>query len=209
MLLILVCVMGAQFYYPVGLVSVLFAAGCGPTAAWLSGRVARRNLVIAGLALNAVVSLVLGLPVIPLWLLGKTPVPGINQAARDTVGWPTYVNQVRALLEGLAPADRAQAQLVASNYGEAGALDRYGAGLPRVFSGQNGLYEQGRPTAPIVILVGGQLARARPWFGSCTVAGHLDDGQDVDNEEQGEPVAVCRAPIGGWDVVWPKFKHLD
>ena len=142
-LLILVCIMGTQFYYPVGLVSVLFAAGCGPTASWFASWPARRAWVSAGVALNATVSLVLGLPLIPVSALGKTPIPGINQAARDTVGWPTYVNQVRAVYDGLPAADRAQAKLVASNYGEAGALDRYGAGLPTVFSGQNGLYEQG------------------------------------------------------------------
>jgi hypothetical protein len=37
----------------------------------------------------------------------------------------------------------------------------------------------------------------------------LDNGVDVDNEEQGEPVAVCRRPIGGWHLVWPRFKHAD
>lgn len=161
------------------------------------------------MSLNAVVSLLLGLPVIPLSVLGRTPVPGINQTARDTVGWPVYVDQVRAVVAGLPAADRDQVQLVASNYGEAGALRRYGADLPTVFSGQNGLYSQGRPSAPVVVVVGGQVGRAQAWFASCTIAGRLDNGRDVDNEEQHEPIAICRSPIGGWDAVWPRFKHLD
>ena len=151
--------MGTQFYYPVGLVSVLYAVGCVPTAAWFTSQRVRRAWVTAGVALNAAVSLVLALPVIPLSALGKTPVPGINQTARDTVGWPTYVDQVRAVYDGLPTADKAQAQLVASNYGEAGALDRYGAGLPPVFSGQNGLYRARPP-----VRVGGD-SRRRP--GAC------------------------------------------
>ena len=208
-LLVLVFAMGAQFYYPIGLVSVLFAAGCVPAADWLSRSNARRGWVIAGVGLNALVSLVLALPLIPVSVVGKTPIPGINQAARDTVGWPTYVDQVRVVYDALSPTDKAQTQLVASNYGEAGALERYGAGLPRVFSGQNGLYEQGTPTAPMVIVIGGQLPGVTQWFASCQVKAHLDNGDDVDNEEQDEPIAVCRNPIGGWASVWPHFKHLD
>lgn len=208
-LLLLVFAMGAQFYYPVGLVAVLFAVGCRPTADWYRRSRARRGWLIAGLSLNAAVSLVLALPLIPVSVVGSTPIPGINQAARDTVGWPTYVAEVRSVYDGLLATDRARTQLVASNYGEAGALARYGAGLPPVFSGQNGLYSQGRPTTPIVIVVGGQVRRVTPWFGSCQVQGRLDNGHDVDNEEQDEPIAVCRNPLGGWPAVWPHFKHLD
>lgn len=208
-LLILVFVMGAQFYYPIGLVAVLYAAGCGPTVNWCQRSVVRRRLVQAGVGLNAVVSLLLALPLLPVSVVGRTPIPGINQAARDSIGWPRYVSQVRAVYDQLPAADRAQVQLVASNYGEAGALARYGAGLPAVFSGQNGLYSQGIPSASVVIVVGGQVPDVSRWFSSCTVPAHLDNGVDVDSEEQDEPIAVCRGPIGGWPAVWPHFKHLD
>ena len=60
-----------------------------------------------------------------------------------------------------------------------------------------------------MIVVGGQARSASSWFASCSVAGHLNNGRDVDNEEQGEPISVCRDPIGGWAAVWPRFKHLD
>ncbi len=38
-LLVLVFVMGAQFYYPFGLLAVMFAAGCVPSWRWVSARV--------------------------------------------------------------------------------------------------------------------------------------------------------------------------
>lgn len=162
-LLALVFAMGAQFYYPFGLLAVLYAAGCVPAAEWMSGW--RRNLVIA---------------------------------------------EVYATLP---PADRAYAVIIASNYGEAGAVDRYGHRylLPTVYSGQNQLYYQGRPpaSATVVVFVGGQLGDVRGRFQSCVTEARLDNGLDVDNEEQGESIAVCRAPIGGWTALWPALRHED
>jgi hypothetical protein len=79
-------------------------------------------------------------------VVGDSPVPGINQVARDSVGWPTYVRQIGSVYAALPIADRVHAVIVASNYGEAGAVDRYGSryALPRVYSGQNQLYYQAR-----------------------------------------------------------------
>ena len=209
-LLALVFVMGAQFYYPFGLLSVLFAVGCVPAEMWL-GR--WRWLVVAGISLNSAVSLILGLPLIPLSVLGSTPVPAVNQVAQDSVGWPTYVGQIHAVYARLPAADRRKAIVYASNYGEAGAVQRYGGSLhlPAVYSGQNQLYYEGRPpaSATVVVFVGGQFSGARGHFRSCVVAGHLANRVDVDNEEQGEPIAVCRSPVGGWAAAWPALRHED
>jgi len=213
-LLLLVFVMGAQTYYPFGLVAVLFAIGCVPTAEWVLRRAQWRRPVLAvAVGLNALVSVVIGLPVIPVSVLGDTPVPAINQVARDTVGWPTYVEQVADVHATLPAQDRAVAVIVTTNYGEAGAVARYGErfGLPPVYSGHNHLYYQAKPpeSATVVIIVGAQLQRAAPHFQSCVTRGRLDNGRDVDNEEQGQPIAVCRGPIGGWDAVWPALEHKD
>jgi 4-amino-4-deoxy-L-arabinose transferase-like glycosyltransferase len=211
-LLVLVFLMGSQLYYPLGLLAVVYAAGCVPAAAWMRTR-ARRGWVVAAVLVNALVSVVVALPLIPLTALGSTPVPDINQAAQDSVGWPVYVRQIAGVYRTLTPDERGQAIVFASNYGEAGAVDRYGGayGLPAVYSGQNQLYFQGRPpdSATIAVVVGGQLDDLRGWFASCAVHARLDNGVGVDNEEQGEPVAVCRGPVGGWATVWPHTKHAD
>ena len=168
MLLVLVFIMGAQFYYPFGLQVVLYAAGCVPAWPWLRRSSAWRNLMIAGLVINSAVSLVLALPLVPLASLGGTPVPGINQVARDSVGWPRYVAQVAGVYRAVPSGDRSTTVLYASNYGEAGALDRYGGRyhLPPVYSGQNQLYYVRRPPAEAttVVFVGGQYADVREHF---------------------------------------------
>jgi 4-amino-4-deoxy-L-arabinose transferase-like glycosyltransferase len=210
-LLVLVFAMGSQIYYPFGLLAVLFAIGCVPTERWMVRR--RRALVVAGVALNSAVSLVLGLPLVPLSALGSTPIPDINQVAQDSVGWPVYVGEVAAVYEQVPASERDRTAIVASNYGEAGAIDRYGGRyrLPPVYSGQNELYYQSRPSRSdtTVVFVGGQFDHARSHFHSCAVAATLDNRVDVDNEEQGERIAICRGPIGGWASVWPALRHED
>jgi 4-amino-4-deoxy-L-arabinose transferase-like glycosyltransferase len=211
-LLVLVCLMGAQFYYPFGLLAVLWAVGCVPACEWASGR-GRRRLLVAGVAVNAAVSMVLALPLVPVDMLHVTPIAGTNQVARDSIGWPTYVRQIASAWATVPSAERHRTVVLASNYGEAGAVDRYGAryGLPAVYSAQNALYDQARPPADATtaVVVGGQWHEATALFASCTVATHLDNALDVDTEEQGEPVGVCRGPIGGWSRVWPALRHLD
>jgi len=213
-LLALVFVMGSQFYYPFGLVAALFAAGCVPTCEWIARAVRwRRLLVVAAVSLNAAVSAALGLPLVPQSALGDTPVPSVNQVAQDSVGWPTYVSQIAGVYTTLSPADRSRTVVVTSNYGEAGAVARYGTqfSLPAVYSAHNQLYYDGRPpeTATMAILVGGQLEEATTSFESCDVVDRLDNGLGVDNEEQGQPVAICAGPRGGWVAVWPLLRHED
>jgi hypothetical protein len=212
-LLLLTFVGGGQVYYPSGVLVVLWAAGCVPTAELMSRSTPWRLVTVAGVALNAVVSGVIALPLLPLSVLGRTPVPAIDQTIQDQVGWPTYVRQIASVVRSLPPQDAGRSALVTSNYGEAGAVARYGPslGLGRVYSGQNALFSQGRPAdgTDVVVVVGGQLDDVRHLFASCQVVLRLDNDVDVDNEEQGQPVAVCRGPSAPWDVLWPQFRHLD
>ena len=123
------------------------------------------------------------------------------------------MSQVATVYRRLAPDERAHAVVYASNYGEAGAIDRYGPGdgLPAVYSGHNQLVDEGRPpdATTTVVFVGGQYDDTGRWFASCTVRARLDNGLGVDNEEQGEPVAVCRGPKAPWPQLWPRLHHLD
>ena len=114
---------GAQPHYPVATLEVLYAAGCVPVSVWIGRRAGRRALVVGALVLNAVVSSVIALPVLPVSVLGRTPVPDINIVAADQVGWPEHVGRIA---EAYRLADDPGAVIITSNYGEAGAVDRFG-----------------------------------------------------------------------------------
>jgi hypothetical protein len=203
--LLLTFISGAQPHYPTGLVVVLFAAGAVPTAELVARSRWWTGALVTAVAANSAVSLLLGLPILPLETLGDSPIPDSNIVTADQVGWRVYVQQIEAVAEA-----NDTAVVVTSNYGEAGAVARYADRLD-VFSGQNALYDQGRPpdSAATVVFVGGQLPEAERLFERCTVQARLDNGVGVDNEEQGMPVALCSGLVRPWSDSWPRLRHLD
>lgn len=196
---------GSQFYYTFGVLAVLVALGSVPVAEWARTR-GRRILVSVLLGVNALGCALTSLPLLPVAVFGATGLAAVNSAAADQVGWPEYVEQVADAAEQ-SGADA----IIASNYGEAGALDRFARDLPPVVSGHNALWDLGGPPsdARTVVIVGGQAERLRELFAACEVVGELDNGVGVDNEEEGDPIMVCRDPLLDWTEFWPLVRHLD
>jgi hypothetical protein len=183
----------------------LFAAGCVSAAGWR-----RRGLLVGALALNAAASVTIALPVVPADSLAGTPVATINEVARESVGMHGLAQQVAAVLDGLPPADRAQAVLLAGNYGEAGALDRWTGelGLPKVYSGHNELWWWGPPPegTRVVVAVNYPAPFLAARFAQCSPAGAL---HGLPGEEEGNPITVCRDPLRSWREMWPETRHYS
>jgi 4-amino-4-deoxy-L-arabinose transferase-like glycosyltransferase len=202
-----------QFYYTLGILLVVYAIGAAPVERWMADRRGRVLAVTALLAVNTLISAVFALPLIPIGEVGSTPVAAANQTVGDQIGWRRYVRQIAAVHAALPTDDRDRTVIITANYGEAGAIDRYGPayGLPDVYSGHNALHAYGPPpeSATVVIVVTAGDPMRTGTFGSCTVEAELDNAVDVDNEEQGATVSVCRDRRMPWTAAWPKFKHLD
>lgn len=200
---------GTQLYYPYGVLAAVFAAGCVPAVTWARTAGRRRALVVV-VALHVVTNVVINLPVLPIPVLARTPFPALNQTVGDTIGWPTYVAQVDAAVDDALAGDPGTAVL-ASNYGEAGALSRFSRhrDVP-VVSGHAALWDAGGPATGTrtVVVVGGQLDDVAPWFDRCTTVFRLSSGSGIDNEEEGEPIALCVGPLEAWSDLWPRFRHL-
>jgi hypothetical protein len=60
-----------------------------------------------------------------------------------------------------------------------------------------------------VVFVGGQYFPGLRLFESCTQVGRLDNRLHVENEEQGQPIGICRNPRMPWVALWEELKHLD
>jgi 4-amino-4-deoxy-L-arabinose transferase-like glycosyltransferase len=200
---------GGKPYYAFGFYPLLFSAG----AVWLARRWGglRLRRLLPEVAVAAALPLPLLLPLLPPSTLGV--VAGVNEDAAETFAWPTYAAQVLAVRDALPSAERAGAVAVTGNYGEAGALARYGGawGRDAVFSGHNSMWWWGPPPGDgrVVIVVGhaGDRAFLEERFGSVTLAARLDNGLGVDNEEQGQPVWVCRDLDGTWAASWRDWRH--
>jgi 4-amino-4-deoxy-L-arabinose transferase-like glycosyltransferase len=199
---------GGQIYYPAGLLVVVFAAGCVPSAAFLARSTAWRRVAWVAIAINVAVAAVITLPLVPRSALADTPVPGINKLVGDEIGWPDYAAQIASVYHAQDPAHTA---IITSNYGEAGALVRYAPDLPRAYSGHNELWFQRRPPddTSAVVLVGGQVRHVERFFADCAILDRLHNSDGVDNEEEGEPVAVCHGPTQPWSTLWKEFQHYD
>ncbi|MFI5834145.1 glycosyltransferase family 39 protein [Micromonospora sp. NPDC051300] len=204
----IVVLAGGKGYYDAPLLLVLTAAGAAPTVAW-----ARRGAARARQALLAVaaVLMVAGGAVLLLPVLPADRLPGfvvaVNYDAGETIGWPAFADSVAAVHRGLPVAERDRAVVLTGNYGEAGALARYGParGLPRAYSGHNSMAAFGRPPAgaDVVIAVGwSRPDQLRRWFTEVTEAGRVDQRVDVDNEENGEPIFVGRGLRRPWADIW-------
>jgi 4-amino-4-deoxy-L-arabinose transferase-like glycosyltransferase len=204
LLVLFTVVGGTQPHYPISLLGVVFAAGMAARDETSFGLRWRQAVGI-----NAGLSAAIALPLLPLSVLGTTPIPGTNQLIADQVGWPTYAEQIQAAYDALPAAQRPGAVVMASNYGEAGAVRRYTE--LQVSSGHNALYDLGPPPdgTDTIIYVGGQLNYATRFFTECRTVAELDNGVGVDNEEQGMPIAVCTGPRQSWPLLWPQLRHLD
>ncbi len=200
--LVLTFLGGGQIYYAFGLLALLLAAG------WAADRGPTWLLVVA-IALNGAVNAFIALPLLPLSHVSIQA--ALNPTIGDQVGWPAYVATLRSAYRQIPATERPRVVVFTGNYGEAGAVARYGHDLPPVFSGQNQLYYEGPPPEGRDIVLAwtedfGDLARH---LSGCHQITTMDNHLGIDNEEQGSAVALCHVPAAGWAAVWPGLQHYD
>jgi hypothetical protein len=201
-----VIAMGAQFYYCYGVLAAVFAVGCIPAVEW-AGTHGRRRLLTAAVVVNTVAGAVVSLPIVPLPVLGLTPIPAWDKVARDQVGWPRYAAEIDAVDAAHTPG----AVVLTANYGEAGAVERFAPRLAhRVYSGHNGMHELPPPPqgTRTIVAVGRGLSWLQGAFSSCRTVAHLDSGLAVHSEEQGAPVQVCTGRTAPMRAIWARTAHL-
>ncbi|WP_110036333.1 glycosyltransferase family 39 protein [Nocardia neocaledoniensis] len=203
-LFVLFLLAGGKAYYLGGMYPVLLAAGSVGLASILGDKRKLWAAVGSVIALNAAMSAVLFLPILPVSDLPDSPVLAVNYDAGETIGWPEVVAQVAA-------ARPPGAEILTANYGEAGAIERYGPdyGLPTPFSGHNAYWWWGPPpdSATTVLTVGIDQNRLAEFCAAVEPVGVLDNGLDLDNDEQGAPLTLCR-PRAPWSTLWPTLRAL-
>ncbi len=197
---------GGRPYY---VLPLTLAVGLTGVVAWEERGASMRSLGRL-IAVGAVVSLPLALPVLPVSTAEVSA--AVNEAVAETVGWPELVDQLAGVVAELPLEEQADVVLLAGTYGEAGAIDRFGPsrGLPPAHSGHNGYgwFRQPTDDGATVVAVRHALPELERWFEDCEQVGTVDNGLDLDNEVQGAPIAVCRGLRGTWAEVWPEVRRL-
>lgn len=215
-LLIFVVAKGRSYYmapaYP-----MLLAAGAVLEEGWLQSmsQLHARVLRVAtatALILGGIIAAALTLPLAPInskWWQAANQVDG---DFREEIGWPELVAEVARIYNSMPPAERSSTGILATNYGEAGAINIYGPayGLPRAISGVNSFWYQGYPDpAPQTLIVIGLDADDRnQYFQSCKVAGHITNPYGIQNEEAEHPeIYLCRNLRQPWQDFWHDFRY--
>jgi hypothetical protein len=169
------------------------AAGAIPLDRWAT----RRRLQLAGAVFVTVGLLVLpiSLPVLPLHTAVRHGVVKARGDYQSEVGWPAYVRLVERHAAG---AD----VIVADNYGEAGALQLFGRGLPPIASADVTMRYWRPHVAGRKALVVGYSRRAATFCSGYRVVARISKANDSD--EGGQPIARCtlrRALVHVWPTI--------
>ena len=165
--------------------------------------------MVAGAALAAPAAL----PVLPARALHTVPLQKINYDLAETIAWPKLVALVAREYDSLPAAQRRRATILAGNYGEAGAIERYGpgVGLPSVYSGANNFWLWGPPPAAdsAAIAVNVDPALLRREFAHVRQVTTFWNGLGVSDDEQGVPIFIATGLRPSWTQAWPAFRNYS
>ncbi len=231
-LIIMMVVLHGKHYYPADVYPYLMAAGGAVIEGWTRERKYLRPVVATAAVALGLVFVPFGMPILPeeqvvrytgimLEILrinrstiatesGRTPT--LPQDWADMHGWPELAAAVVRVYESLPPADQHQAVIVTQNYGEASAIEFFGArsGLPPVISRHNQYFLWGThgATGNVVIDVAGDCGASRHLFDSSERATTFS-APWVMPYENNIPIMVCRGihePLG---ELWPSLKVYE
>ena len=221
-------VFDGKSYYALPVYPVLMSAGgvalegffAAPRRRWLAF-VFPALLVVVGL-----VTLPFGVPFLPVdtFLRYSSLLPYANsvktehdattalpQLYADMFGWENMATQIAAVYHALPPAEQTDCAILGGNYGEAGAIDHYGAslGLPKAISGHNSYYFWGPRayTGSCVILFGERADELKDLFADTQLVATITDPYAA-IVERNVHVYVCRKPRAPLADLWPHFKLI-
>ena len=177
-------VLGGKSYYALPTVLFALAAGAVPFERWAT----RRRLQVVGATF-----------VVLLHTADRLGILAARSDYKDEIGWAELASNVGRHAAGVNV-------VLASNYGEAGALDLFGRHLPPVASGDV-TFRYWRPTVAgrRALLVG--FSQRNATF--CRSYRRVDRiAMPVDNEERNQPIARCTL-ADSLSRVWPRIVALS
>jgi 4-amino-4-deoxy-L-arabinose transferase-like glycosyltransferase len=207
--IVLQFVLGGKPYYPGGAYTFLFAAGAASLAE-LDVRGLRWRGALYSVA--GVIAVLLSLPVVPAATLATVPLQKVNFDLGEEIGWPSEVALVARVYDSLPASQRRVATVIAGNYGEAGAIERYGAafGLPPAYSGDNNFWLWGPPPAgdTVAVVIASTAARGvlHRDFAHVREVAVYRNGFGVSDEEEGAGIYVATGLRVPWAQAWPAFR---
>ncbi|HEY1883898.1 MAG TPA: glycosyltransferase family 39 protein [Candidatus Cybelea sp.] len=228
LLILAMIVFHGKDYYPGDVYPILIAAGAVAVEAWSAQRARLRPALFVYVAIAGSLLVPLLMPILPERTMTAYDQAAVNLLTQEVAlarterreigslppdwadmhGWPELAAQVARIYRSLPPAQRAQAAVIASNYGEASALDFYGPqyGLPPVISGHNQYWLWGPlgNSGNVLIEVNGECDSRL--FRSGRVVAHFSNpwGRPF---ESGFPISLCEGIRMPLEAYWPRLRN--
>jgi 4-amino-4-deoxy-L-arabinose transferase-like glycosyltransferase len=228
LLILEMLVFHGKHYYPADVYPILIAAGGVQIESWTSGlRLLRPAIVAYALALGWVF-VPFALPILSEQsfisyerLLGRalhlnksmvatehgreaTALPG---DWADMHGWPQLAAIVKRIYDSLPASDREQAVVMASNYGEASAVEFFASGIPVIGRhNQYWLWGTRGYTGNVLIDVNGDCGPSAHLFDRAQLAARFNAPYTI-GWETNIPIMVCRGIRVPIQTIWPRLRR--
>jgi hypothetical protein len=232
LLIAMMIALHAKHYYPADIYPILMAAGGVACERWTRRAVILRPLLVAALVAAALFFIPFSLPILSeramldysgfvsrtlrvnrsTMATERFRSSALPEDWADMHGWPELAAAVARIYDGLPPVERAQAAIVASNYGEAAAIDFFGGryGLPPALSGHNNYWLWGTHgySGNVVIDVNGDCGRSDfpGLFRSARLVERLRSPWVI-SYEQNIPISLCSGITQPLSALWPELRH--
>lgn len=203
---------------------MLFAAGGVAIESWTRSRSGMRMVVVAPVVALGLALAPFALPMLPPPVfVAYSRTLGVTTAAverhalgqlpqhfADMHGWQSLVDIVSMAAATLSPAERDRTIVFGQNYGEAGAVDVLGRGLPPAASGHNGYWYWGARGVDVqtVIAIDGDVEDYRQLFESVELAARADCTWCMPYEDD-LAIWIARGPLQPFEEIWPSTRHFD
>jgi hypothetical protein len=222
-------ILHGKIYYLAPAYVMLLAAG----SVWIELRLVPRAgawlrpAIAVPLLIGGVIAAPLAMPILPVeaavrytrfWdvqavRVENVPQRELPQLFADMFGWQEQVHAVAGVYHALPESERAQAVVLAYNYGEASAINYFGSklGLPRqAISGHNqyGLWGPGATTGQVVVAIGFTERQLRECYDEVTPEASVSPQYAIPEESQ-LTIFVCRRPHKGLQESWAEWKYLN
>lgn len=129
----------------------------------------------------------------------------------DQFGWEEMVAKTAEVYQSLPPEERERAAIFANNYGEAGAIDLFGAryNLPKAISGHQSYYLWGPRNydGSVIIILGDEKEDAEKVCQS--VEERTRVGEPLAMKEENFNILICRGLKTPLSEYWKQVKHWN
>lgn len=209
--------MQSKGYYFYAIYPVLFAAGAVKTEQLFARRPVWNYAVAFILVFPVFFYLPKAIPVLPVerhiaYQNLKPDASGhytLTDDYADMFGWEEQVEAVASTYRALSPAEQSQCIVLASNYGEAGAIvvlgKKYGLPDPVCAHGSFWLFGPGDKSGDVAVAIGFEKETLQGFFDEVQLVKDITHPYAIE-EENNIQLYICRKPKIRTKTIWPSLE---